>query len=156
MRIVPWSVRGGRGRGFEVEEFTQVLEDHTTTLGDVWNKTTRKNAAKGECRNKDIAIKFVYDFGDEWEVHISIDCTKDGHYMFHGEPRDYPEVMVAKGAPPIEHASDLLPGVRGCKQEESLPLLFKLHFRPFVAGKVGSVTRKTELAIYNIEEDEAS
>lgn len=115
MRIVPWSPRDVRNE-WDNPDFTQVREDYATTLGDVWNRERRQNASKGLCRNQEIAIKFVYDFGgesygafpiacswlmiheDNWEVHISIDRTKDGQYLFTGEPRDYPEVLVAKGA----------------------------------------------------------
>ncbi|TFY69545.1 hypothetical protein EVJ58_g347 [Rhodofomes roseus] len=155
MRIIPWSACTERARGFDVEELTQVLESHAVSIGDIWNQIMMDNASKGECRNDEIAIKFVYDFGDEWEVHISIDRTKDGHYRFQGEPRDYPEVMVAKGAPPIEHARHDVPGDIAHKKKVS-PLLFKPdNFARYVAGEVGSVSRTTELAIYNIEEERA-
>ena len=41
-------------------------KDAEVTLGDVWAWKSRKNLAKGDCDNPDIAIKFENDLGCEF------------------------------------------------------------------------------------------
>ncbi|KZT28858.1 hypothetical protein NEOLEDRAFT_1108405 [Neolentinus lepideus HHB14362 ss-1] len=82
----------------------EVKEDAELTLGEVWNDDETKNVSGGECKNAEIGIKYEYDLGSSWDIHITIDG--DRHIIEAERPSNTPVIRKAKGAPPIEDASE--------------------------------------------------
>ncbi|KAI0771246.1 hypothetical protein BD413DRAFT_493056 [Trametes elegans] len=115
-------------------------KDEGRTLGDVWNPTRKENASKGACSNWRIAIMLEYDLGVSWGVHITVDQDGDGHYMW-GEdtPRNYPALVAAKGAPPLEdtrsYAQDIDPPKKTIPDLLYLDDTFERYFKGEICSR---------------------
>ncbi|TFK91140.1 hypothetical protein K466DRAFT_483426 [Polyporus arcularius HHB13444] len=133
-----------------------VKKDAEVTLGDIWAWKSRHNLSEGRCSNMEIAILFHYDLGASWDVHITVEPDKDGRFMWKVDPpRNAPVITVAKGGAPVEDAhSDY--GETEPKKKKISDLLFAPDvFAKYLEGEIGSTARKTELAVYNVEEERA-
>ncbi|KAI1789585.1 hypothetical protein LXA43DRAFT_1020265 [Ganoderma leucocontextum] len=130
--------------------------DEDVRLGDLWAPRKRDNLTGGDCRNEEIAIKFEYDLGASWEVHITVEPDKDDSYMWETNlPTNRPIVTVAKGGAPVEDAHSSNGELGGNKKKVSNMLFLPDVFERYLKGEVGSVARKTELAVFNVEEERA-
>ncbi|KAI0632162.1 hypothetical protein C8Q77DRAFT_905523 [Trametes polyzona] len=88
--------------------------DEEVTLGGIWNADREQNISGGVCCNSNLAIKFEYDLGDSWGVDITVDRDKEGHYRWRTDaPRNWPELIIAKGAPPLEDARNYSKDIDG-------------------------------------------
>ncbi|KAI0372203.1 hypothetical protein BV20DRAFT_940546 [Pilatotrama ljubarskyi] len=132
-------------------------KDGDVTLGDVWSLKRKHNISKGQCSNREIAIRFEYDLGASWEVHITVDPDKKGEYLWQTERlRNYPIIMTAKGAPPSEDARSYRKDIEP-KQKAVSHLLFSHDtFERYLKGEIRSVVRNKELAVYEADEPPAS
>ncbi|KAI0349465.1 hypothetical protein OH77DRAFT_1525620 [Trametes cingulata] len=132
-------------------------KDGDVTLGDVWSLKRRHNISKGQCSNREIAIKFEYDLGASWEVHITVDPDKKGEYLWRIERlRNYPILMTAKGAPPSEDARSYRKDIE--PKQKTVPDLLFTHdvFERYLKGEIRSVVRNKELAVFKADEPPAS
>ncbi|KAI0041984.1 hypothetical protein FA95DRAFT_1610563 [Auriscalpium vulgare] len=77
--------------------------DAEATLGEVWNVDEKQNLSyrtEGDSSNEEIAIKYKYDLGSTWEVHIS--CNDDNTFVTKAVASNLPVIVKANGAPPLE------------------------------------------------------
>ncbi|TBU62347.1 hypothetical protein BD310DRAFT_871915 [Dichomitus squalens] len=131
-------------------------KDDEVTLGDIWAPKSRDNFTNGECSNEEIAIHLEYDLSSSWDVHVTIEADKDGHYMWKvNPPTNRPVITVATGGAPVEDARSDRGELDGKKKKVSNMLFLPDIFERFLKGEVGSEARKTEHAVYDMEEERA-
>ncbi|KAG2094297.1 hypothetical protein BD769DRAFT_1519286 [Suillus cothurnatus] len=142
---------GVRPEGFG-EYYAKAIKDSHLKLGEIWTKDFRNNASLGESPNDEIGIIYEYDLGDSWTVHISCDAKE--LFFESRTPINCPIVKQAKGAPPIEHAPDWIPGEEDANDKTVSDRIFvRENFQLYCEGKLMSCARRTELAIYTPEEE---
>ncbi|KAI0320166.1 hypothetical protein OF83DRAFT_657740 [Amylostereum chailletii] len=93
-----WRVSTRAGNGYGFGDYEEKL-DWEVTLNQVWNRNEEQNASfanEGDSPNEDIAIKYTYDFGASWEVHIS--THEQDVFWKRGEPSNLPLIVKANGA----------------------------------------------------------
>ncbi|KAJ8501981.1 hypothetical protein ONZ51_g312 [Trametes cubensis] len=124
-------------------------KDHEVTLGDVWSRSRAHNISKGKCRNQEIGIKFEYDLGASWEVHITVHRDQNNEYMWclH-TPDNRPSLITAKGAPPSEDARSYHKEIEPKKKTVSDLLFDSETFERYLKGDVRSIVRNKELLVY--------
>ncbi|KAJ7625908.1 hypothetical protein FB45DRAFT_1005187 [Roridomyces roridus] len=149
-------MKGGRRREVKEAEYfgdipdtEAIVEDQDLCLSQVWNPKARKNASKGACGNKEVGVKFEYDLGDCWEVHI----TMDNEDFFTVKPPSNLPIMVTsknKGAPPIEDVHhDILGEIEAHRKTLSALLFYSPNiFARYLRGEVDSVAGKTSLEVH--------
>ncbi|GBE84903.1 hypothetical protein SCP_0700830 [Sparassis crispa] len=157
MEVVPCGMRNRRPLtyGFEEPISYEIKQNHEVTVGDVWSLERDHNASGGECANDEIAVKLLYDLGSSWEVHISVEPNHEGSFGFtYDPPKNVPIIVTAKGAPPIEDTHGDVPGELDAKKKKVSKLLFAPNsFAKYLAGEIGTSSRKMELAVYNVAEE---
>ncbi|PIL22569.1 hypothetical protein GSI_15258 [Ganoderma sinense ZZ0214-1] len=130
--------------------------DEDVRLGDLWAPRNRDNMTGGVCKNVEIAIKFEYDLGASWEVHVTVEADKDGGYMWeYSPPTNKPVVVMAKGGAPVEDARSSHGELEANKKNVPSMLFLPDIFERYLKGEVGSVARKTEHAVFDVEEEQA-
>ncbi|KAI0057849.1 hypothetical protein BV25DRAFT_1841424 [Artomyces pyxidatus] len=152
------STRRAQTWGFDDEDVvgTRVARDREVTLGEVWNVDDEQNLSKttgGVSSNEEIAIKYHYDFGASWEVHIS--CNDDNLFLERAEPSNLPYIRKANGAPPMEDVCETGP-LESEPHKKLLPGVFysKDVFARYCAHEMYSFAAENKLDIYT--EAEAS
>lgn len=150
----PW------GAGYD---FQERVEDHEVTLDMVWDAKKERNLSKGRCENTEIGIIHEYDLGGEFLGfrfqfnpltchHITLGHDNDLFTV--APPMNVPIVVEAKGAPPIEDAHCDIPGeIEPYDKTVNFLLYDEETFVKYCNGDVGTCARKTELAVFDKEEE---
>ncbi|KAI0648047.1 hypothetical protein C8Q79DRAFT_549473 [Trametes meyenii] len=132
-------------------------KDSEVTLGDVWSFKSKDNISRGDCHNREVAIKFEYDLGASWEVHITVCADKKNEYMWKCKPpQNYPELIEAKGGPPSEDARTYRNDIEGKNKTVGHLLFVRDTFERYLKGEIRSVVRNKELAVYKANEPPTS
>ncbi|TCD65101.1 hypothetical protein EIP91_003075 [Steccherinum ochraceum] len=134
-------------------EMSEERDDADMTLGEVWHRKKRLNVTKGSCSNSEIGIKFEYDLSASWDVHITVNDPEKPWFAM-DPPNNLPVVVVAKGSPPLEDIDREIYDEPAANKKKVSPLIFdRESFKKYLDGEFGSCARKTELAIYDVNEE---
>ncbi|VDB84646.1 unnamed protein product [Peniophora sp. CBMAI 1063] len=134
----------------------KLVHDPELTMERIWNLDEEHNACElvgCDCGNEEIAIKYVYDFGDNNEVHISLNGEQP--YRTVREPSNEPIIKKAQGSAMREHAVPLGDGYED-EPDPAKKAIDDLFFEPgafarYCASQLHTVAQKDKLEVYTEE-----
>ncbi|KIJ59493.1 hypothetical protein HYDPIDRAFT_118484 [Hydnomerulius pinastri MD-312] len=153
MKVEPKRRNRSPSYDFDDLDGIEMVEEKELSLASIWTPDERNNVSEGECSNAQVGIIYTYDFGGEWNVHIT--CEEGNIFYTTDVEGNLPIFKEAQGAPPIEHASGHVPGELEGNEKTVSPHLFDpSYFQAYCKGTVTSCARKTELEIITSAEAE--